>query len=153
MLHVAPVVAEHLLASGLLGRKSGKGFYDYDAVADGGSPNNAPLSAVASEYLQRINDNASITDQEIIDRLMAPMCMEAIRCVDEDIVSCVEDADLGAILGLGFPRFRGGPLRYVDQQGVKEFFNRVQKLSELAPLYRAPTGLMERAQKSESFYT
>jgi 3-hydroxyacyl-CoA dehydrogenase/enoyl-CoA hydratase/3-hydroxybutyryl-CoA epimerase/enoyl-CoA isomerase len=151
MLHTVPVVAEHLLANDLLGRKSGKGFYDYHTVD--GSPVSVPLSQVASEYLQRIDGKASVTDQEIIDRLMAPMCMEAIRCVDEGIVSCVEDADLGAILGLGFPRFRGGPLRYVDQQGIKEFFNKVQKFCGLGPLYQPPAGLIERARNSENCYS
>lgn len=150
MLHGSPVVAEHLLANGHLGRKNGKGFYDYER--DNGNTANLSLSSLALEYLQLIDGNDSITDQEIIDRLMAPMCMEAIRCVDEGIVSCVEDADLGAIMGLGFPRFRGGPLRYVDQHGTLEYFNKVQKLRVLGPLYQAPTGLIERAKKMESLY-
>ncbi len=57
---------------------------------------------------------AEFTEEEIIDRLMLPMIIETVRCLDEGIVESATEADMGLVYGVGFPPFRGGALKYAD---------------------------------------
>ena len=93
-----------------------------------------------------------ISDQQIIDRMMIPMCLEAFLCLDEGIVGSAAEVDMGLILGLGFPKFRGGALRYIDHCGLDAFAQRVDALAELGPLYQLPPTLRERCQRGQSFF-
>ncbi len=81
------------------------------------------------------------------------MLNEAIRCLDEGIIRSPRDGDIGAIFGIGFPPFLGGPFRYMDQYGLKEL---VEKMNELASKYGdryAPCdGLLTRAGEGCTFY-
>lgn len=142
MRHHVPVVVEYLYASGLLGQKKGAGFYEYGQSTRTHRPRE--LSAVAKSFLNQYPPAKDLSDHQIIGRLMAPLCMEAVRCLDEGIVANPADADLGAILGLGFPRFRGGPLRYIEQYGLKRFIEMVYGFQDLGPLYELPPGLVSR---------
>ncbi|MDO6806454.1 hypothetical protein Q4595_28615, partial [Wenyingzhuangia sp. 1_MG-2023] len=79
--------------------------------------------------------STEITDAEIIERMMIPMCLETARCLEESIVASATEADMGLILGLGFPRFRGGALRYIDNLGAAVFAAQVETHAECGPLY------------------
>ncbi|TWC26994.1 short chain enoyl-CoA hydratase /3-hydroxyacyl-CoA dehydrogenase [Pseudomonas sp. SJZ079] len=150
MRHHVPVAVEYIYASGLLGQKKGAGFYEYERSSSGHRPKD--LSPVAKSFLSKYAGAKDVTDQQIIDRLMAPLCMEAVRCLDEGIVASAADADLGAILGLGFPRFRGGPLRYIDQYGLERFIEMVRGFQALGSLYEVPSGLFSRIGNNAGFY-
>ena len=91
-------------------------------------------------------------DQEIIERLMIPMCLEMVRCLEEDIVGSVADADMALIMGIGFPPFRGGALKYIDSIGVKQFVELCDKYQELGPLYQPTDKLRDMAANGKSFY-
>ena len=57
----------------------------------------------------------TLSDDDIIARMMIPMCIETVRCIDEGILRDPADADMGLVMGIGFPVFRGGALRFIDQ--------------------------------------
>ncbi|HVR43829.1 MAG TPA: 3-hydroxyacyl-CoA dehydrogenase NAD-binding domain-containing protein [Thermoanaerobaculia bacterium] len=118
-----------LAEAGLLGRKSGRGFFLYrdgrkigpnpDALAALGSPGPAQLPAV-----------------EIVERLVLAMVGEAAWCLDDDILKSEDDGDLGAVLGLGFPPFRGGPFAWARREGLPDVRRRLGALeSRLGPRF------------------
>ena len=133
------------------GQKNNLGFYKYELDKKG------KLKKITDEstksILQSIQSNSmEITDEEIIDRMMIPMCMETVRCVEDSIVDHSLDADMGLILGIAFPTFRGGALRYIDDMGVREFCERANKFSHISPIYIPTDKLQKMANKDETFY-
>ncbi len=100
-----------LHADNRAGRKNGRGFYKYE---DGkkGEVDRSVYEALGVTVNQRIGK------QEIQDRLSALFVNEAVRCLEEGILRSARDGDIGAVFGLGFPPFRGGPLAFVDRYGA-----------------------------------
>ena len=70
----------------------------------------------------------------------------------ESIVGSAADADMGLIMGIGFPVFRGGAMRYIDQMGVKAFVEMADRYADLGKLYQVTDSLREMAAKGESFF-
>ncbi len=132
MLHQVPVIAEKLLGEGFLGKKNGSGFYDYSVLLDASQKK---PSIRAEVYATGSIAEDEISDQEIVDRLMIPMCLEAARCLADNTIHSAEDGNLAAVMGLGFPRFRGGPLSYIETVGVDAFVRSASLLENLGPLY------------------
>ncbi len=102
----------------LLGKKSGKGIYQYSGKDKEINPEIASLVSKYSGESQSLGINVS--DNEILERLMLIMVNEASRCMQEEIVSCPEYLDMAMIMGTGFPPFRGGLLRYADSFGISK---------------------------------
>lgn len=140
-----PDVFDTLLNDGRKGRKSGKGFYEYK-----GKKKQVDKSVY---QLLSLTPEASLSEQDIAWRCVLPMLNEAVRCLDEGIIRSPRDGDIGAIFGIGFPPFLGGPFRCIDQIGVREV---VAKMNEHAQKYGdrfAPCdGLLTRAELGHSFY-
>lgn len=132
MRHQVPVIAEKLLGEGFLGKKNGSGFYDYSGLLHAGRKK---PSIRAEVYATGSIAEHEISDQEIVDRLMIPMCLEAARCLTDNTIHSAEDGNLAAVMGLGFPRFRGGPLSYIETVGVDAFMRSASLLENLGPLY------------------
>ena len=134
-----------------LGQKNSQGFYKYELDKKG--KQNKLIDDAATKLLDEIRTNKiEISDDEIIDRMMIPMCMETVRCVEDGVVDHPLDADMGLILGIAFPSFRGGALRYVDDIGLSEFCERANHYSEISPIY-IPTDYLQRmAKNNETFY-
>ncbi|HSN67808.1 MAG TPA: 3-hydroxyacyl-CoA dehydrogenase NAD-binding domain-containing protein [Thermoanaerobaculia bacterium] len=111
-----------LVGEGMLGRKSGRGFYLYhDGKKRGFNP--AALKAIGQPAA------AAIPESDIEERLVLSMVAEAARCLDDGILRSEEDGDLGAILGLGFPPFRGGPFAWSRSEGKGEVARRLDALA------------------------
>ena len=91
-------------------------------------------------------------DAEIVERMMIPMCIETALCIEDGIVDSPIEADMGLVLGLGFPAFRGGALRYLDSVGLSKFCEMGKKYSELGELYKPAQSLLDRAQANETYY-
>jgi 3-hydroxyacyl-CoA dehydrogenase/enoyl-CoA hydratase/3-hydroxybutyryl-CoA epimerase len=98
-----------LVDAGLTGKRGGAGFYRYDGKKR--EPN-----ARAYELLKA---TPSATERDVPERLTALFVNEATRCLDEGVLRSAAEGDLGAVLGLGFPPFLGGPFRYADAQGAQ----------------------------------
>ncbi len=134
------------------GQKNGKGFYQYQKT-DGGRPrkvfDESVLDILAPARKQGIRQ---FDKQEIVERMMVAMCLEAVRCLEDGIVGSAIEADMGLLLGLGFPRFRGGALRYVDTMGLKTFCEMADRHQEQGPLFSVSKDLRDRAAEGRTFY-
>lgn len=152
MQHASQPIMEQLFANGGLGQKNAVGFYLYGRDAEG-----RRTKAPNTKLVQLINAQApenllALTDQEIIDRLMIPICTESVRCLDEGVVASAADLDLALLLGIGFPKARGGALRYIEQLGLAEFGRRCDTYQHLGALYQLTKSLRARIEKDEQFY-
>ena len=93
-----------------------------------------------------------IGPEEITDRLFLPMLVEASRVLTEGIVREPGDVDMGLILGIGFPAFRGGLLRWADSLGMRNVLEKLKKYESLGPRFH-PTEQMRRlAAEGRGFY-
>ncbi|MEO1870606.1 fatty acid oxidation complex subunit alpha FadB [Cobetia amphilecti] len=136
-----------------LGQKNDLGFYRYEEDRKG-KPKKLADDEAQALVAQVVSETREFSDEDIIARMMVPLCMETIRCLEDDIVGSPAEADMALIYGIGFPPFRGGALRYVDAMGVAEFVALADSLAdELGPLYRPTEALRERAKRGEVFYS
>ncbi|SEI66426.1 short chain enoyl-CoA hydratase /3-hydroxyacyl-CoA dehydrogenase [Azotobacter beijerinckii] len=140
-----------LLGAGRLGQKSGAGFYAYERD---GSPKPKKLEdpQVAELLRPLVGEARELGDEEIVNRLMLPLCLETVRCLEEGVVESAAEADMGLIYGVGFPPFRGGALRYIDTLGVARFVELADRHAELGPLYRPTEKLRDMARQGQSFF-
>ncbi len=132
---------------GRLGRKNGKGFYDY--------PQSGPkrLWPGLAELQKKKLDPDKIDIQELKYRLLAVQSLEAARCVEEGVITDVREADVGSILGFGFAPFTGGTLSYIDMMGTKRFVDLCKKLEKkYGERFKPPKLLIDMAQKGDTFY-
>ncbi len=120
----APGTTETLIADGRLGRKSKKGFYTYAE----GKKKEVDESVYA--VLPHGKDRKRFDRFEITERCVLQFVNEAIRCWGEGILRSARDGDIGAIFGLGFPPFLGGPFRYVEAQGLGKILERTEHYQE-----------------------
>lgn len=140
--------ADRLLADGRYGKKSKKGFYKYDG---GGKTEKRVDESVYS--LLEITPDTQLPAEEIIDRCVLMMINEAARCLDEGVIQNARDGDIGAVFGIGFPPFRGGPFRYADKRTSKQLVTRLQELQAAHGERFAPAELLLRmAEEERSFY-
>lgn len=137
-------VAQILYESGFLGRKNKKGFYKYDGKKK--EVNNEIYSFFEA------SGRKEIPIKEIQDRMSMIMVNEALLCLEENILLSARDGDLGAILGLGFPPFLGGPFRYIDQTGPELILNRMNELEKIfGKRFKVAKILQEKVAKGELF--
>ncbi len=128
----------------LLGRKGGAGFYLY------AGKRKRPNGAVRALFPAK---RPRMGAEEIRDRLLFAMVNEASRCLEEGIVERPDYLDMALILGIGFPPFRGGILRYADDCGPARVVERLERFRESAGERFAPSALLARmAQEGDSFY-
>lgn len=151
MGHTDRPVIETLLEQGALGQKNGVGFYEY-GKDENGKRFKRRSEKVSAILEQRVSRNVEVTDAEIIERMMIPMCLETARCLEEGIVDTAAEADMGLIMGLGFPRFRGGALRHIDTVGAATFAAQVEAHAEQGPLYVLTDGVRDMAANGKTFF-
>ncbi len=143
LLHVMVVEQQRL------GRKNGKGFYDYEG-------RNKQLWPGLAELVPQISDPDLIDQidrQDICNRLLVIQALEAARCFEEGVVTDVREADVGSILGFGFAPFTGGTLSYIDTMGTAAFIDLCDRLAEKhGPRFAPNTLLRDLAAGNETFY-
>jgi 3-hydroxyacyl-CoA dehydrogenase/enoyl-CoA hydratase/3-hydroxybutyryl-CoA epimerase/enoyl-CoA isomerase len=143
--------ADVMYDEGRLGQKTGKGFYSYETDKKG-----KPKKVVDPQSYDLIKsvvqENREFTDEEIVEIMMVPLCLETVRCLEDGIVESAADADMGLIYGIGFPPFRGGALRYIDTLGVAEFVAIADKYAEFGPMYAPTEKLREMAKNGKTFF-
>lgn len=145
-----------LFEANRLGQKNGQGFYKYEADASGRKRKafDPEIKELLAAHVDAADGPGSVefSAEEIRDRLMLTMCNEVARCIDEKIVSSPDEADMALNMGLGFPRFRGGALRYIDQTGLSDYVALCDRYAHLGKAYEAPQILRDMAAKGETFY-
>jgi len=145
----APAGFEKLVESGRLGRKSKKGFYLYE---DGGSSKHKVVDRTVYDLSPQGAKRSSPPPAEIAERCVLQMVNEAALCLGEGILRSARDGDVGAIFGLGFPPFRGGPFRYADTLGASQVVERLLRYQDkFGPRFAPAPKLVEIAQKGGKF--
>ena len=135
-------ILERLVEQGRLGQKAGKGFYRYDGRTRIADPEVLTLIEGVSRDLKI--RRRQIPDEEILDRLLHPLVNEGARIVDEGIALRAGDIDVVYVNGYGFPAWRGGPMYWAEQAGLKRV---VETMQRLAPSHGArwrPAPLLEQ---------
>jgi 3-hydroxyacyl-CoA dehydrogenase/enoyl-CoA hydratase/3-hydroxybutyryl-CoA epimerase len=133
---------------GRLGRKNGKGFYDY--------PANGPKKLwpdLVDLQPKKLLAPEKIDVEELKLRLLGIQALETARCFEEKVLTDVREADVGSILGFGFAPFSGGTLSWIDMMGIKNFVALCRKLEKKHGQRFAPNKLLlDLAAKGEGFY-
>jgi 3-hydroxyacyl-CoA dehydrogenase/enoyl-CoA hydratase/3-hydroxybutyryl-CoA epimerase/enoyl-CoA isomerase len=141
-------ILDELVKAGRLGQKSGAGFYSY---AKGAKGTDDPAFAAILEKCR--TGRRSINLEEITDRLFLPMLVEASRCLMEGIVRDPGDVDMGLILGIGFPPFRGGILRWGDTLGLPKVLEKLKKYEALGKRFEPTEQMRQMAAQGKGFFT
>jgi 3-hydroxyacyl-CoA dehydrogenase/enoyl-CoA hydratase/3-hydroxybutyryl-CoA epimerase len=118
-----PDTMARITAGDRKGRKNGKGFYLYDDKGQRGGEDESVYEELG------LGARREIPVLEIQERVTLMMINEAALCLEEGILRSARDGDIGAVMGLGFPPFRGGPFWYVDQIGASVIVDRLQGLA------------------------
>ena len=142
------VTLARVLESGRRGRKGRRGFYRYDAQGkrEGPDPEIARLSPAAGA-------RANVAEAEMHARCALAMANEAVRCLDEGVIASARDGDIGAVFGIGFPPFRGGPFRWLDTLGARAAVQSLDALNERFPgRFVAAEGLRRHAEAGTRFH-
>ena len=140
--------AKTLAEAGLLGQKSGQGFYTYERSQAKKKEVNASVYAHFGDAGRKRFDAATIQD-----RLALLMINEATYCLDEALLASPRDGDLGAVFGLGFPPFRGGPFRYIDAETAPAIVARLGRLQVDHGARFTPSALLQdHARTGAPFY-
>lgn len=134
------------------GQKNGKGFYRYETDAKG-KPKKTP-DEDAYKLIAEVQPKGQkdFDEEEIVDRMMLPMIIESARCLEEKIVDSAQETDMGLILGIGFPPFRGGALKYADTLGLKTVVEKADRYKDLGKLYEPTETMREMAAKGQTYY-
>src|SRR5438067_628724 len=160
----APKILHEMQSAKMLGRKSGGGFYRYEGKSQ--TPNSEiekwrgrlvagvadPGRSVAAPSPEPGSATSATTRNYLADRLMPLMANESARCLEENVVASPEDADYGMILGTGFPAWRGGPLRFSENFGIKKLVEEMEKLARTNEKYTPCELLRKHAQEETKFY-
>ena len=143
----APVL-ERMLAADRLGKKNGRGFYRYEKGKEQGVD-----EAVYADLGLSAPSPGAVEEEDIRRRLVLAMINEAARILGDEIVETAADVDLGMIMGTGFPPFRGGLLRFADDQHPRAVLERMRALETSIGFRFAPAPvLVELAAENRTFY-
>ncbi|MDX2423167.1 MAG: fatty acid oxidation complex subunit alpha FadB [Amphritea sp.] len=150
MSHEGESVIDRMFSLERFGQKNSKGFYRYELDRKGKQAK-LPDDAVDSLIEGVVGASRDFDDQEIIERMMIPLCIETVRCLEEGVVASPAEADMAMIYGIGFPPFRGGVFHYLDEMGLAAFCEMTAKYAELGPLYQ-PTETMQQMAAAGTTY-
>ncbi|WP_309894885.1 fatty acid oxidation complex subunit alpha FadJ [Archangium sp.] len=142
----APKALEKVVSEGRLGRKNKKGFYTYD-----GKKKDVDVSVY--ELLPHGKNRKHFDAREMAERCALQMVNEAVRCLGEGILRSPRDGDVGAIFGLGFPPFLGGPFRYADSIGPAELLRRLEHYQDkYGERFTPAPSLIDRVKAGKTFH-
>ena len=138
-----------VVEAGRLGRKGKNGFYSYDAEGKKGGVDDSVYRLYSSGVVR-----PDVSLAEIESRCVLAMVNEAVRCLEEGIIRSPRDGDVGAVFGIGFPPFRGGPFRYIDALGADKVVRELEELhGRFTPRFAPSELLVAMARRGERFYT
>lgn len=132
-----------LVDAGRQGRKSGRGFYDYDTL----SRNKTVWQDGSLGTLSTIPDK-----EHIQNRLLHVMALDSYRCLAEGVLDRPIDGDIGATLGIGYPIHTGGVFAHMDQVGLQKFVQECESFANFGEQWIIPASLSQRAQEHFTFY-
>jgi 3-hydroxyacyl-CoA dehydrogenase / enoyl-CoA hydratase / 3-hydroxybutyryl-CoA epimerase len=130
------------------GKLEGKGFYEYE---DG---KRTRLWPGLRDAFPPVDDPAQIELKDLEERMLFIESIESVKCLDEGVIESVADANIGSILGIGFPGWTGGVLQYINgyDGGIAGFVARARELAETyGERFAPPESLVEKAQRGETY--
>ncbi|WP_235215058.1 3-hydroxyacyl-CoA dehydrogenase NAD-binding domain-containing protein [Burkholderia sp. MSh2] len=133
------------------GRKSGEGFYRYEAAGTGRPSRHASPDAHALVAALQFDGPATFSDHAIVERMMLPMIVEAAHVLDERVVASAAELDMALVLGLGFPAHAGGALKYADWLGLDRVVAMCDSHADLGAPY-VPTESMRAMAVAGAYY-
>jgi 3-hydroxyacyl-CoA dehydrogenase/enoyl-CoA hydratase/3-hydroxybutyryl-CoA epimerase len=143
-----PEALRRVIDAGRFGRKSRKGFYFYDAAGKKGG-----VDTSVYELFAPGREHTDLPAEDIQRRTVYAMLNEAARCLEDGIIRSPRDGDIGAVFGIGFPPFRGGPFRYMDTLGLDTFLQQLDDLNVRFPgRFEAAPILLQMARSNSRFY-
>jgi enoyl-CoA hydratase/long-chain 3-hydroxyacyl-CoA dehydrogenase len=149
-------IMKDFVDAGLLGKKSGKGFFDHSSKKAKGPK---PIHPEAAELIQKYQHptkrvDASQPIEAAVERVVLRFVLEAIHCLQDGVIASPRDGDIGAVFGVGFPPFRGGPFMWIDTEGPQVIVDKLRKLeTEFGPHFAPPQLLLDKAAKGELFHS
>ena len=148
-----PDISQALIDEGRLGRKTTKGFYKYEGGKSVMEKGEKIVDETVYKHLPNGDKTKSGNLADMAERMILGLCNEAALCLQEGILREPYAGDLGAVMGIGFPPFEGGPFRYMDRIGVKTV---VEKLTALegkhGKRFKPCQLLVEKAGRGERFF-
>jgi 3-hydroxyacyl-CoA dehydrogenase/enoyl-CoA hydratase/3-hydroxybutyryl-CoA epimerase len=151
--HPGEAVVDKMLALGRPGRLRGAGFFDYDETGK----RTGLWPGLATEFPARGNP-AELDLRELGERMLFAEAVESVRCLEEGVLSTVADANIGSIMGIGFPPWTGGVLQYVNGYqgatgtGLPGFLARAEQLTDrYGDRFSPPPLLRKKAENGETF--
>jgi len=132
-----------------LGKKTGKGFY----LHEGGKKGKKTVNPEALELIQPLVNKKELSDEEIQMRLMGRFINEAIFCLQDGVIDDASSGDIGAVFGIGFAPFRGGPFRFVDTYGAAKYADTMNGFADkYGEQFRPPQLLLDMAKAGQTFH-
>jgi len=143
----SPAAFDKLLESGRKGKKNKSGFYDYAAKKPGKEIDESVYK------LLNVSPEEKFSNDTILERCLLMMLNEAAMCLEEGVIRNPRDGDIGAIFGIGFPPFLGGPFKYMDSMGIDHLVVRLQHYAKTYSDKYAPAKiLLDMQTKKTTFY-
>merc|ERR1712113_547999 len=167
---------DEMIAAGMLGKKSGKGFFIHEKKKKGKKTVNPEAEALIKANLKpgfsiKSSESSSspsssspsttsssplsgLSSMELLQHRMASRFVnEAAYCLQDGVVENPTDGDIGAVFGIGFPPFRGGPFRYLDEFGVAKYVDMMDALSTAyGPQFEPAQILRDYAKEGKKFH-
>lgn len=138
---------DKVLADDRKGKKNKRGFYNYRGSKPGKEVDESIYTLLG------VSPEQQLSSEQIAERCVLLMLNEAAMCLDEGVIRSARDGDIGAIFGIGFPPFLGGPFRYMDTLGISHVVARLEYYQGMrGDKYRPAEVLKKMAENSESFY-
>ncbi|PYC40034.1 3-hydroxyacyl-CoA dehydrogenase NAD-binding domain-containing protein [Pseudomonas protegens] len=145
-------IADRLCERGWFGQKTGRGYYLYAQGPRSASQDPEVLAIIDAERARVGITPRAFSNAEILRRYMAAMINEGANVVHEGIALRPLDVDITLIHGYGFPRYRGGPLKYADQYGLPQVLADIREFAEEDPLFwTASPLLVQLVERGENF--
>jgi 3-hydroxyacyl-CoA dehydrogenase len=136
--------ADRICEAGNFGQKTGKGYYIYEAGTRGGVPNPEVMPLIEADRAAQGITPRTFTDEEITRRYMAAMVNEAAKVVGEGIARRPLDVDVTLLSGYGFPRYRGGPLKWADLAGLSGLLDDINTFAQDDAYFWQPAPLLQQ---------
>lgn len=147
--HPADAVIDRMVDDfGRPGRAGGAGFYDY---AEDGT--RTGLWPGLREHFTKPDADVPFTDMK--ERMLFSEALDSVRCLDENVLTTVADANIGSVMGIGFPAWTGGVLQYINgyEGGLPGFVARARELAATyGERFSPPASLVARAERGETFH-
>ncbi len=141
-------VADRLCERGWFGQKTGRGYYLYPERGQRGTPDAEVLALIDEERAARGIAARAFSDEDIVRRYMAALVNEAAKVLDDGIALRPADIDAALVNGYGFPRWRGGPMKYADDVGLAAVLADIESYAKEDPVFWAPAELLRRLARA-----